>query len=439
MRKIYTKTTFFVIIIMYILGRVDIVKKIYTAVDLGSDTIKFVIAENWKNDIVVLATHEEKSKGIRKGLIVDPNLAVNSIKDGIKEIKKLLGISIDKVIVNIPDYNAKFMFVTSNITIDNEQKLITTDDVNRVIKSSVYSKIAKDYELVTVVPLVFTIDGKPTSKPIEKTGNELGIKGIMITAPKKNIYSVLSVMEGAGLEVIDITISGLCDYFEVRNNNLDKEVGAIINIGHETTNVSVFNKGKLMNTETIQLGGINVDKDLSYMFNINVFDARTIKEKFASAHKRFIALNDTYEVKNLAGEVIKLNQIEVTGIVMDRITEILELARKQILLLTKQNISYIVITGGLTEIRAFKNLAYEILGKDVIIYTEDTLGARNNKYITSIGMIKYFINKMDIRGKEYSMISEDDESLLINPNNKNKKDKMRVTKIFENFIGTKED
>ena len=214
---------------------------------------------------------------------------------------------------------------------------------------------------------------------------------------------------------------------------------AIINLGHETTNVSVFSRGKLMNTETIQLGGINVDKDLAYMFNINVFDAREIKEKFASSHKRFIALNDVYEVKNTAGEVIKLNQIEVTEIVMDRLAELLRLAQKQILLLTKQNISYIVITGGLTEIRAFKNLVYEILGKDVIIYTEDTLGARNNKYTTSIGMIKYFIDKMEVRGKEYSMIDEQDEELLINPNNKNSKGKASITKIFGNFIGTKED
>ncbi len=414
-------------------------KKIYTAIDIGSDTIKFVVAEKHNDNVNVLAAHVEKSKGIRKGLIVDPNLAINAIKDGVKELRRLLNINIDKVIVNIPDYNTKFMFVTSEIDINNEDEMVTSEEVNKVIKSSVYAKIASDYELVTVVPLTFMVDGNPVQRPIGKNGKKLSIKGIMITAPKKNIYSVLSVMEGAGLEVVDITVSGLCDYFEVRNNNLDKKIGAIINIGHETTNVSVFNRGKLINTETIQLGGINVDKDLAYMFNISVFDARTIKEKFASSHKRFIALNDVYDAKNTAGEEIRLNQIEVTGIVMDRLSEVLDLARKQILLLTKQNISYIVITGGLTEIRAFKNLVYEILGKDVIIYTEDTIGIRNNKFTTSIGMIKYFIDKMEVRGKEYSMINSEDEDLLINPHNKNKRDKMRVTKIFENFIGTRED
>lgn len=412
-------------------------KKIYTAIDIGSDTIKFVVGEYFKNKLNILATYEQKAKGIRKGLIVDPNLAINSIKDGIKEINNNLGIDIKKVIVGVPSYNAKFMIVTSEIEITGD--VITTDDVNNLIKASVYSKVEQDYELITVLPLTFLIDGEKETKVVGKTGNKLEIKGIMISAPKKNVYSVLSVMEGAGLEVVDITVSALGDYYEVRNDNLDKNIGAIINLGHETTNVSVFSRGKLMNTETIQLGGINVDKDLAYMFNINVFDAREIKEKFASSHKRFIALNDVYEVKNTAGEVIKLNQIEVTEIVMDRLAELLRLAQKQILLLTKQNISYIVITGGLTEIRAFKNLVYEILGKDVIIYTEDTLGARNNKYTTSIGMIKYFIDKMEVRGKEYSMIDEQDEELLINPNNKNSKGKAGITKIFGNFIGTKED
>ena len=414
-------------------------KKIYTAIDIGSDTIKFVVGEYYKDKVNILASHEEKAKGIRKGLIVDPNLAINSIKDGIKELNNSLGINIKKVIVNIPDYNAKFMFVTGEVDIIDEDELITTDDVNKVIKTCVYAKLAQEYELITVVPLTFLIDDSPEKEPVGKTGKKLGIKGISISAPKKNIYSVLSVIEGAGLEVVDITISGLGDYFEVRNNTLDKKVGAIINLGHETTNVSVYNKGKLMNTETIQLGGTNIDKDLAYMFNINIFDARTIKEKFASSHKRFIALNDVYEVKNTAGEIIKLNQIEVTEIVMDRLAEILELARKQILLLTKQNISYIVITGGLTEIRAFKNLVYEILGKDVIIFSEDTLGIRDNKYITSIGMIKYFIDKMETRGREYTMIEKEEEDLLINPNNKNKKDKIAISKLFGNFIGTKED
>jgi len=194
-----------------------------------------------------------------------------------------------------------------------------------------------------------------------------------------------------------------------------------------------------MNTETIQPGGINIEKDLSYVFGINIFDARTLKEKFASSHKRFSQLNDVYEVKNTVGEVIKLNQLEISEVVMSRLSEILEYAKKQILLLTKQNISYIIVTGGLTEIKAFKNLAFEIFGKSVIIYMLDTLGVRDNKFTTSLGMIKYFCDKMEIRGKNYSMINSLDEEILVSPSNKNKKDSVIFTKFIENFISNKEE
>lgn len=414
-------------------------RKIYTSIDIGSDTIKFVVGELLNNNINILSSNTIKSKGVRKGLIFDPNLTINAIKDGIKEVNDDLGVEIKKVIVNVPNYNAKFMFVTGSVDINNEDEIVTTEDINKVIKNSVYSKLAIDYELVTVLPVEFLLDNEVVDKPVLKKGKKLELKGIMVSVPKKNIYSVLNVVEGAGLEVVEITLSGIADYFEVRNNNTDKKVGAIINLGHETTTVSVINKGKLMNTETIQLGGLNVEKDLSYIFNINIFDARILKEKFASSHKRFCQLNDVYEIKNTVGEILKLNQLEVSEVVMSRFSEILELAKKQILLLTKQSISYIILTGGLTEIKAFKNLAFEIFGKSVIIYSMDTLGVRDNKYTTSLGMIKYFCDKMDMRGREYSMMSTEDVTALVTPSSKTKKDNMIFTKFIENFITNKEE
>ncbi len=412
-------------------------KKIYTSVDIGSDTIKFIVGEIVGNDIFVLASTEVFSKGVKNGLIIDSNLVVNAIKDGIRTLNNELSIEIKKVIVNVPDYNIKFMYVTGKVNVDGT---ITTEDINNVIKDSAYNKLEKDYELVTVLPLDFIIDNKDNNPyPFGKSCKVLESKGIMISVPKKNIYSVLSVMDGAGLEVVDITISGLADYYQVKTKKTDNNIGAIINIGHETTNVSVINNGKIMNTETIQLGGKNVEKDIMYVFGTNVIDARKIKEKFASCHKRFISLNDTFEIENTLGEKVKLNQIEITEVVMSRVAEILKLAKKQISLLTKKDIKYIIITGGMTEIKCFKNLVYEILGKDVIIYLMDIVGVRNNKYTTAFGMLKAFADKMKIRGKEYTMITENDEELLLTPEDKKRKDKVGVSKIFKGFIKNKEE
>lgn len=412
-------------------------KKIYTSIDIGSDTIKFVVAELYKEKLHILHSSSIKSKGIRKGLIIDSNLMVNSIKDGIKVVSNDLGFQIKKVIVNVPSYNAKFMYVTNKIEINEE---VTTEDVNKVIKSSVYGKIDSDYELVTVLPLEFVINESDSVEyPVGLKANTLEIKGIMITVPKKNIFSVVSVMESAGLEVVDITLSGLSDYSEVKRDNIKNKVGAIINIGHDITNVSVFNKGKLMNTEVLQIGGHNVEKDIAYVFGINVIDARTIKEKFSFAHKRFVTLTDTYEIKNNDEKLIKIGQLEVTEVVMSRLTEILNYAKKQILLLTKKNIEYIIITGGTTEMKYFKNLVYEILGKDVIIYLMKDIGIRDNKYISAFGSIKYFIEKMTIRGKNYSMISPLDEELLLTPESKARRDKVGIAGMFKNFGKNKEE
>ena len=412
-------------------------KKIYTSIDIGSDTVKFLVAEEYEGKFYVLASCVIKSKGIRKGLIVDSNLEVNTIKDGIKRINDELGFEIKKVLINVPDYNVKFMYVTGKTQVNG---VVGTDDINKVIKDSVYGKIDKEYELVTVIPLEFVLDEKEGIEyPCGMNGKELNLKGIMVTVPKKNIYSVISVVEGTGLEVVDITLSGLSDYYQVGNKKLDTKLGAVINLGHETTNVSIINGGKLMNTETIQLGGLNIENDIAYVFGTNIIDARKIKERFATCHKRFTNLNEVYELENNIGEKVKLNQLEVTEVVMSRMVEILNYAKKQIMLLTKRDVQYIILTGGLTEIKSFKNLVYEILGKDVIIYVMNEIGIRDNKYTTAMGMIKYYAEKMAVRGKEYSMISLEDEQLLLTPDDKKRKEKVVVAKMFKGFIRNKEE
>ena len=104
-------------------------KKIYTSIDIGSDTIKFVVAELYKEKLHILHSSSIKSKGIRKGLIIDSNLMVNSIKDGIKVVSNDLGFQIKKVIVNVPSYNAKFMYVTNKIEINGYEESKVNDNL----------------------------------------------------------------------------------------------------------------------------------------------------------------------------------------------------------------------------------------------------------------------------------------------------------------------
>ena len=417
-------------------------KHIYTSVDIGTDSTKVVVTELYKGKLNLLAASSIKSNGIKKGLITDVDEASRTLKSAINEVEEMLGISIKKVLVNVPSYFADFVKVEGEIRVNSENSVIDGRHISKVIETAIKnSNFSK--EVVTVTPIDFSVDEQSgISDPKGLMGDILKVRAVVSLVPKKNIYSVISVLSGAGLDVVDITVSGLADYYQVRTPKLDKKIGAIINLGHETTNVSIFNNGKIMNTETIQLGGVNIENDIAYVFGTNIVDARKIKEKFAVCNKRFTNLNDTYELVNNVGDTVKLNQFEVSEVVQSRMSEILKLAKKQITLLTKKDIDYIVITGGLTEIKSFKNLVYEILGKDVIIYLMDEIGIRDNKYTTAMGMIKAFHDKMKVRGKEYSLVSQEDCEILLTPNinnNINRKEKTGVSKIFKGFIRNKEE
>ena len=94
------------------------------------------------------------------------------------------------------------------------------------------------------------------------------------------------------METVDIAYSSTGDYFSIRNDKYDSEVGAIINIGELATNVSVFNRGIQIKNSLLPIGSFNVDKDLSYVFGISLDESRKVKESFAVATAGYAYAND---------------------------------------------------------------------------------------------------------------------------------------------------
>lgn len=113
-------------------------------------------------------------------------------------------------------------------------------------------------------------------------------------------------------------------------------VGAIVNIGDSVTTVSIFNKGVITNNEVINLGGQNIDNDISFIYKVTRSDAKRLKEKMALAASTMAKASESETVTNKLGEEIKVNQYELSEIVMSRLKELLDLVKKQINLLTKK-------------------------------------------------------------------------------------------------------
>lgn len=409
-------------------------KHIYTSVDIGSDSIKVVTSELFKGKLNLLAASSVKSKGIKKGLITDVNSATMSLQKAISEVENMLGIKIKKVITTIPSYFAEFTKIDGEIKINNENKIVTGDDVVKVLGQAVRGKISSTKEMVTIVPIDFSVDSKTGIKdPKGLTGNTLRTRAILITTPKKNIYSVVGLIEAIGIEVVDISLNSIGDINALKNKGMEEKIGAIINIGAETTTVSVYNKNILIKTSIIGMAGRDIDNDISYMYKIDPEVAKKIKEKFALAHKKYASSSEIYELPGHKN----IEQLEVSTITMSRIEEILTLAKKELLELTNRQMEYIIITGGVSNMSHFELVAENIFGKDVIIGNVRLIGIRNNKYSSAVGNIVYFINKLKIKGKNYTMVSDTDMEILSSTKKSliNVSNESMLGKVFGYFFG----
>ena len=254
-------------------------KKIYTGIELGTNSVKIVVAEKINDKFYVLASTSNSSMGIKNGEIIDTKTAVGSVKNALRDVNEMLGVRINKAIACIsPKYcNMDIVNGSTDIIDYNE---ITGEDVSNVLVDALNDFDFHDKELVTAIPISFSVDDTNNiSDPKGMKGSVLSTKLVISTTPKESLYRVLEVLRLSLIETVDICFTSTGDYFYIKNRQFDNAVGAIINIGEESTNVSVFNKGIQIKNSVLSVGSLNVDKDISYVFKIDMVEARKIKEE----------------------------------------------------------------------------------------------------------------------------------------------------------------
>ena len=261
------------------------------------------------------------------------------------------------------------------------------------------------------------------------------MRGIMATAHKKSVYSVIGLLDLIGVEVVDISLNNIGDLCAFKNKDIDKKIGVIVNIGSETTTVSLYNKGIIVKSSVISMGGKYIDNDISYMYKTDAKTAKDLKHKFALAHKRNANVGDTYEISTSVDDKLKINQFEISEIASSRLEEILNLVKKELNILTSKKIDYIIITGGTSNMPDIEYVAADVLGKNVSIGTIKLLGIRNNKYSSCVGNIVYFISRLKMRGKNYSMINNEEASELatVRKSSVETAKETMLGKIYEHF------
>ena len=171
---------------------------------------------------------------------------------------------------------------------------------------------------------------------------------------------------------------------------------------------------------------------MSYKYRISKVDAKKIKDTFALAHVKNASKNEYYKVKDIEGCELKLSQYDVSLIVMNRLNEILTLAKNELSDLTNKQIQYIMVTGGISNMMDFEYTLNNVM-ISAIKGNVKLIGVRNNKYSTAIGNIIYFLNTLKLKGMDFSMFSEDDMERLSSPKSDN--EETVLGKVFDYFFG----
>ena len=404
---------------------------VYTGIDLGTDSIKIIVCEKFHDQYHVLATHCASSAGIKDGFVVDMKSCVNSVKNAVKNANDLLGIAINKVVCCVPPKDCKMDIVSGSCSVVDYNE-ITGLDVSNVLLDALKKVNLTNDELVTAMPIHFTIDDDVVvHDPKGMHGSVLNAKVVVSTTPKEPLYRILEVLKLSGLETVDICYSSFGDYYSLADKKYDELVGAIINIGEESTNVSVFNRGIQIKNGVLPVGSKNVDKDLMYAFKAKLSDCRELKEEFAISVSALASEDDIWDLTVDNNEVKKVSQLSVSKVVEARVREILKLAKNEIKNLTNREIRYIMITGGLSEMAGFSTLVDKEFGFIAKVINIPIIGIRHNKYSSCYGTIRYFNDKLALRGKEYNMFTKEELENFLNFSSKNMSANSLGSKLFE--------
>ncbi|MBD3363553.1 cell division protein FtsA [Candidatus Dojkabacteria bacterium] len=250
---------------------------IVAALDVGSSKINAIIAtleEGKLPNVIGVATYP--SKGLKKGVIVNIEEAINSVAEAIEAAERMAGLTISSVYVSI---NGKHITSTNNRgVVAVAQDEIVTDDIFRAIESARTVSIPPSREILHVIPRQFSVDTQGGIKdPVGMSGTRLEVDAHIISATTTALHNLVKVVQQLGLKVDDIVFSGWAASSAVLTNT-EKELGVmLLDIGGGTTSITTFVEDAITYSGSVPFGGSNVTSDLAIGLRISIEDAEKIK------------------------------------------------------------------------------------------------------------------------------------------------------------------
>jgi len=391
--------------------------ELIVGLDIGTTKICAIVAEPTENGVDVVGIGTHPSKGLRKGVVVDIESTVDSIKHAVEEAELMADCEISSVYAGIAGGHIDGMNSHGIVAVKDGE--VSENDVRRVIDAAKAVAIPMDREVIHVIPQEFVIDDQDgIRQPLGMHGVRMEAKIHIVTAAVTSAQNIVKCANKAGLNVVDIVLEPLASAEAVLAGD-ERDLGVcLVDIGGGTTDVAVFADGSIKHTSVLGLGGYHVTNDIAVGLRTPFEEAERIKKRFGMASARYLSSDDVITVPSVGGRRPReVSRKILCEIIEPRIDEILTLARQELVKagLEDRIPSGVVLTGGCSALMGISELAEEIFESPVRQGTPLHVGGlqdvvRSPMYATGVGLVLY--GQAQARGRGQSRFRIRDESIF---------------------------
>ncbi len=369
---------------------------IIVGLDIGTTKICAVVGAVSGEDINIIGIGTHPSIGLRKGVVVNIESTVESIKKAVEEAELMAGCEISSVYAGIAGGHITGFNSRGIIAVKGQE--ILQSDVNRVIDASRAVAIPMDREVIHVIPQEYIVDDQTgITNPVGMSGVRLEAKIHIVTGAVTSAHNIVKCANRAGLDVCDIVLESLASGEAVLSPE-EKELGtALIDLGGGTSDLAIFANDNIRHTFVLALGGNNLTNDIAIGLRAPLAEAEKIKKKYGSCVSRRINPNETIEVPGMGGRKPRQLPRQILGEILEpRMEEIFSLIKREIARADMEHVisSGVVFTGGTSLLEGICEIGETVfdlptrLGKPQGIKGLVDV-VKNPMYATGVGLVIY--------------------------------------------------
>lgn len=383
--------------------------------DIGTTKICAIAAEADSREVLnVVGVGTAKSEGLRKGVVVNIEKTVQSIKKAIEECELMCGQQINSVYAGIAGHHIKGTNSHGMVTV-YRNRTVSEEDIRRVIDAA-QVLIPNDREVLHILPQEFIVDDQDgVQNPLGMSGARLEVNVHIVTGSVTSAQNIIKCCNQSELEVEDIVLEPLASSQAVLSPD-EQEVGVVlVDIGGGTTDITIYSEGSIVHTAVLALGGDHLTKDIAIGLSTPLNEAEQIKHKYGVARVAMLKPDEKIEVPGLGGgrKSRTIRKQVLAEIIEARFREVFDFISMEIEKSNYRNViaSGVVITGGTCIMPGSDELANEVLNLPVRVgFPEHISGLQeliySPKYATSVGLVRYGLNsqsKLNYTGDETKM------------------------------------